>query len=86
MRYRLTILNACTAVFMVSLLVYTLWNYDHLSQEEGWGIAAMLGLAGLGIMGGLMDLLLQVLIKHEGTVNIIGSFVAITLGMVILLS
>lgn len=86
MRYKLTILNACTALFMIGLLVYTLYHYERLSDDEGWGTTAMLGLAGLGIMGGLMDLLLQALLKHEGTINIIGSFIVVTLGMVVVLS
>ncbi len=86
MRYKLTILNGCTAAFMIGLLLYTLSNYNTLSNDEGWGMAAMLGLAGLGLFGGFMDLLLQVLIKHDRTVNIIGSFVAITIGMVVALS
>lgn len=85
MRYKLTILNGCTAVFMIGLLVYTLSNYQSLQNEEGWGLAAMWGLAGLGLFGGFMDLLLQVLIRQDRTVNIIGSFVALTIGMVVAL-
>ena len=86
MRYKITILNVCTVLFMLGLFVYTMIHFDRLSAEEGWGLAAMLGLGGIGLMGGLMDLLIQVLIKSSSTVNIIGSFVAITLAMVILLS
>lgn len=43
MLYSLTILNDCTVVFLVSLLVHTRRNHEGLSQEHGREIAAMPG-------------------------------------------
>lgn len=86
MRYKLTILNACSAAFMIGLIIYAMTNYSDLKNEDGFGMAAIYGLAGLGLMGCMMDFLLQALVKHEGTMNILGSFVAITIGMVVALS
>lgn len=72
------------ATFLSGLIIYTIWNYGTLSGDGGWGIVAMFGLAGIGIMAGLVDLLLQKLIKDRTRLNIIGLLVVIGLAIAIL--
>ena len=38
MRYKLTILNACSAAFMIGLIIYAMTNYSDLKNEDGFGI------------------------------------------------
>ena len=77
MTYRPTILNITTAAFLVGILVYTIWNYQTLSAEEGWGIVGMVGLGGVALLAGLIDLVLQQFIKNQKTLNVIGLIIAI---------
>lgn len=84
MNYRPTILNISTAIFLTGILIYSIWNYKVLSAGEGWGIVAMFGLAGIGLVAGLADLILQRLIKSRTTVNIFGLIIVLGLAIAIL--
>ena len=84
MNYRPTILNVSTACFLIGIIIYTIWNYTILSAEEGWGIVAMAGLAGIGIFAGLADLILQKAIKNRTIVNITGLILLAGLAIAIL--
>ncbi|MGD1842743.1 MAG: hypothetical protein ACFB0B_17875 [Thermonemataceae bacterium] len=77
MNYKITVLNAAVAVFLVGLIIYTLINYKKLSAGEGWGVVAMFGLASIGIVAGLVDLLLQYFIKSDRIINIAGLVVVV---------
>jgi hypothetical protein len=85
MNYRVTILNISAAVFLAGILIYTIWNYKILSAEEGWGIVAMVGLTGIGIMAGLTDLILQQFVKNRTLMNVIGLIIVIGLAIAILI-
>jgi hypothetical protein len=84
MNYRPTILNLSAATFLSGIIIYTIWNYKTLSGDGGWGIVAMFGLAGIGMIAGLADLLLQQLIKNRTILNIIGLLIVIGLTIAIL--
>ena len=77
MTYRSTILNISTAIFLTGILIYTIWNYKTLSAGEGWGIVAMYGLAGIGVIAGLTDLNLQKLIKSRTLLNTVGLIIVV---------
>lgn len=55
MKYKPTILNVSAIIFLAGILVYIILNYQKLSAEEGWGIVAMLGLSGIGLMAIIVD-------------------------------
>ncbi len=84
MNYRVTILNISAASFLTGILIYTIWNYKILSAEEGWGIVAMVGLTGIGIIAGLTDLILQQFIKNRTLINVIGFVIVIGLAIAII--
>lgn len=85
MTYRLTILNTSTALFLIGILLYTIFNYKILSAGEGWGLAAMLGLFGIGLKAGITDLILQYLIKSRKLLNIVGLLIVLGISIAILL-
>jgi len=85
MTYRPTILNISTAIFLTGILIYSIWNYNVLAAGEGWGIVAMFGLAAIGLLTALVDLLLQRLIKNQIILNLIGSLISISIAIAILL-
>lgn len=84
MTYRPTILNISTAIFLTGILVYTIWNYKTLSAGEGWGIVSMFGLAGIGVVAGIADLILQRLVKNRKAINIVGLLIVVGLAIAIL--
>lgn len=84
MTYRPTILNIAIATFLIGILAYTIFNYKVLSAGEGWGVVAMFGLAGVGLLAGLADLILQQFIKNRKTLNAIGLIITIGLTIAIL--
>ncbi|UGU18155.1 hypothetical protein LS482_09770 [Sinomicrobium kalidii] len=77
--YKITILNALSYLYILGCLVYTIFKWEILSKEEGWGVVAMLGLISIGLIPLLIDLVLQAFIKKKTTLNIIGLLVAITI-------
>lgn len=84
MTYRPTILNISTAIFLTGILTYTIWNYRTLSAGEGWGVVAMFGLAGIGVIAGIADLILQRLVKNRKAINIVGLLIVVGLAIAIL--
>ncbi len=86
MTYRLTILNSSTGLFLIGILIYSLLNYKTLSAGEGWGIVAMFGLAGVGLVAGFADLALQQIVNSPIWINGIGLAIVIGLGIALLLS
>ena len=84
MTYRPTILNISTGISLTGILIYTMWNYDILSSDGGWGIVAMFGLAVVGVTAGLIDLILQQFIKSKTALNIIELLIILGLAIAIL--
>lgn len=85
MKYKPTILNLATAVYLIGILIYTIINYKILSHEEGWGIVAMLGLAFLGVVTAIIDLILQRYIRNIRTQRIIDIIIIIIIAAIIIL-
>jgi len=72
MKYRLTILNSVTFVFLAGCIVYTLLNYSTLSAGEGWGVVYMAGLFFFGLTGLVADLIIQHFLKKKNYQNVAG--------------
>ena len=77
-------MNISTAFFLTGILTYTIWNYKTLSAGEGWGIVAMFGLTGIGVVAGIADLILQRLVKNRKAINIVGLLIVIGFAIAIL--
>ncbi len=84
MRYRPTILNISSVIFLTWIMVYTYRNSDRLTEGAGWGFIYMVGLAGIGLVAWLVDLLLQIFLKSQVLINIIGLIITIGLGISII--
>lgn len=77
MKYKPTILNISTLIFLVGVLITTIVRYKVLSAGEGWGIVAMVGFAGIGFLAIIVDFFLQLIIKNKKILNIIGGMILI---------
>ena len=76
MKYRLSILNVAAGIFLAGIVVYTLINYSRLSEGEGWGVIAMVGLMGIALVLLVLDFITQLIFKSREVVNIIGAILA----------
>lgn len=85
MTFKPTILNIATGLFIVGSLLYTVFNYRQLSEGEGWGVIAMVGLFGVGVVLLLIDFIVQQVFKSRKTVNIICAFITIAATVLLLL-
>lgn len=65
MRYRPTIIGIAAWIFLTGVLINTVINYEVLSAGEGWGVVGMFGLAGVGLAGVVVDLLIQLFRKKR---------------------
>lgn len=77
MKFKPSILNIYAILFLVSCIGFTIYNYDQLSEGEGWGVVGMVGLFGLGALLFVGDIILNNIIKKKKIVNVIGLVVAI---------
>ena len=59
-------------------------EYKTLSADEGWGIVAMFGLAGVGIIAALADLILQRLLKNRIVINVLGLIILVGIAIAII--
>jgi len=84
MTYKPTILNISTAIYILGILFYSILEYKTLSADEGWGIVAMFGLAGVGIIAALADLILQRLLKNRIVINVLGLIILVGIAIAII--
>jgi hypothetical protein len=84
MKYKLTILNLATGIYLTGILIFSIVNYKTLSREEGWGIVAMFGLAFIAVLTGLIDLILQRYIRNVKAHRIIDSIIVLLVTIIIL--
>jgi hypothetical protein len=77
-------LNISTAISLTKISIYATWNYKTLSASEGWGIVTLFGLAGIGVVAGFADLILQRLVKKRKAINIVGLLIVAGLAFAIL--
>jgi hypothetical protein len=86
MKYKLTILNVTTGLYLSGILITSILKYKVLSREEGWGIVAMAGLAFIGVLAGLVDLILQYYVKNALIHAIIDILIVIIVAFFILIA
>jgi len=77
MKFKLSILNIAAGLFLIGIIVYSIFNYGQLSGGEGWGVVAMAGLFGFGIVLLTLDFIIQKVFKSRSTINIIGAIVTV---------
>ena len=85
MKFKPSILNIAAVLFLTGIIINTIFNYGQLSEGEGWGIVAMVGLFGLGIFLLIIDFIIQRFITNKKTTNIIGAFVVLIATLLLLL-
>jgi hypothetical protein len=83
MRYRLSVLNVCSALFVVGCILFTIRNNEELVKEEGWGIVAMTSLIAIGIAGFVVDALLQWIFRDKLILAALESVIVITMALLI---
>jgi hypothetical protein len=65
MRYKPTIIGIVFWLFLAGCIIYTIANYKILSAGEGWGVVGMFGLAGIGLVGLVVDFIIQLFRKKS---------------------
>ncbi|MFD1161929.1 hypothetical protein [Hwangdonia seohaensis] len=76
-RYTLTILNTSVFIGELIVIVFTIFKWDELSRGEGWGVVYMIGFGVFIAAGLLVDLILQITLKHRPLLNGVGLFVVL---------
>jgi len=77
MKFKTSILNIYAIVFLIACIGFTIYNYEQLSEGEGWGVVGMVGLLGFGVLLLIGDIVIHNIFKNKITANIIGLIVAI---------
>lgn len=86
MKFKPSILNIHSIIFLAGCLGFTIYNYDQLSEGEGWGMVGMVGLFGLGVFLLVIDLVLRNIIKNRTATHIIGLAIAVAATMLVITS
>ncbi|MFD0975414.1 hypothetical protein [Salinimicrobium gaetbulicola] len=60
---KLTPLKVFSVLYIFACVGYIIFNWETLTQAEGWGMVYMIGLLSAGFIGLLIDLVLIKLIK-----------------------
>ena len=77
MKFKTTILTIYSLLFLAGCIGFTLFNYNELSNGEGWGVVGRIGLFGFGVLLFVIDIVIRNLFKNKTTANIIGLVVAV---------
>ena len=77
MKFKPTVLTIYSLLFLAGCIGFTLFNYNELSEGEGWGVVGMIGLFGFGVLLFVIDIVIRNLFKNKTTANIIGLVVAV---------
>ena len=77
MKFKPSILTVYATILLIGCIGFTIYNYDQLSEGEGWGVVGMVGLMGFGIFLLVVDLILRNIIKNKIVVNIIGLVISL---------
>ena len=83
MKLKPSILNIYAIIFLVGCIAFTIYNYDQLSEGEGWGLVGMVGLFGLGAILFVADIVIRNIFKNKTVANIIG-FVVVVIASLLL--
>ena len=71
MKIKPSILTIYAIFFLVGCIGYTIYNYDHLSEGEGWGIVGMVALFGFGALLLVSDIVIHNIIKNKTMANVL---------------
>ena len=66
-----SVLSAASLLALLYVLIAVVVHYEGLMAGEGWGMVAMIGIAGIAVGGLLLDLVLRVFIKDRRTLNVV---------------
>jgi len=68
-KYRLTFLNVTTMLFFLAMAAYMMLNFSATTRGsgEGWGMFGLIGFTIFGLIGLLLDFMLQYMIKSRMT-------------------
>ena len=77
MQFKPSILNIYAILFLVGCIAFTIYNYDQLSEGEGWGVVGMIGLFVFGVILLVVDIVIRNIFKNKTTANIIRLLVAV---------
>jgi len=77
MKLKFSILTIYVLAFLLGCGAFTIYNYNQLSEGEGWGIVGMVGLFCFGLFLFVIDLIIRNRVKNKVTVNIIGLIISI---------
>ncbi len=83
MKYKLNMFNISSAILVVGVVLYSIFNIDDLRRDEFMRIV-MAFFAACGILGGLFDFLLQKFLKNYRTVLIVELCLAIAISLLFL--
>lgn len=67
----LSVLSAASLLALLYVLIAVVVHYEGLSAGEGWGMVAMIGIAGIAVGGLLLDLVLRAFITDRRTLNLV---------------
>lgn len=77
MKFKPTVLTIYSLLFLAGCIGFTLFNYNELSEGEGWGVVGMIGLFGFGVLLFVIDIVIRNLFKNKMIINLIGLAVAV---------
>jgi hypothetical protein len=84
MKFTPTILNIYSLVFLVACIGFTIYNYDELSGNGGWGMVGMVGLFGFGVSLFVGDMIIRKIFPNKIITNLIGFLVSIVATLLVL--
>ena len=77
MKFKPSILNIYVILLLIGCIGFTIYNYDQLSEGEGWGLVRMIGLLGFGGILLVGDIVINNIIKNRTIANLVGLVVSI---------
>ena len=77
MQFKPSILNIYAIIFLIGCIAFTIYNYEELSEGEGWGVVGMIGLFVFGVILLVVDIVIRNIFKNKTTANIIRLLVAV---------
>lgn len=77
MKSKFSILTVYVLIYLMGCAAFTIYNYNQLSEGEGWGMVGMVGLFCFGIFLFIIDMIIRNRVKNKTTTNIIGLIISI---------
>lgn len=86
MRYSLSVLNVFSGLVIIGCLAYAGIHSGELYSGRGFYLSVAIGIGAIGVIGFLVDVVMQLLIHNKKVVNIIGAVIALLVVSIILIS